>query len=164
MTDSEHRASESGHSSNDASLNELPGTIASIVESMGRGSISRLVLSKGDFHLELEAAPRTSSGVNALQAAPTDAETGERSQGPSRTHVITSPMIGTFYAAPAPGEPPFIKLGDVITQGDTVGIVEAMKIMNEIAADRAGTVVQILASDGETVEYGSPLIEVDPSR
>ena len=78
-------------------------------------------------------------------------------------HVIRAPMIGTFYTAPAPNEPPFVQPGDVVEEGQTIGIIEAMKIMNEIAADRAGTVVELLAQNAQTVEYGSPLIRLAPS-
>ena len=75
--------------------------------------------------------------------------------------IVTSPMIGTFYASASPGEPPFVQEGDEVEIGQVIGIIEAMKIMNEIAADRAGTVVDILVKNGQTVEYGTPLIALD---
>jgi acetyl-CoA carboxylase biotin carboxyl carrier protein len=74
---------------------------------------------------------------------------------------IKSPMVGTFYRASSPGAKPFVEVGDTIKQGDTVCIVEAMKILNEIEADRSGVVTKILAQDGQAVEYGQTLILVE---
>ena len=78
-------------------------------------------------------------------------------------HVVTSPMIGTFYSASAPGEPAYVQVGDEVETGQVVGIIEAMKIMNEITADQSGVVVEILANNAEAVEYGSPLIRISNS-
>jgi acetyl-CoA carboxylase biotin carboxyl carrier protein len=75
-------------------------------------------------------------------------------------HLITAPMIGTYYSAPAPGEAPFVQVGDEVEVGQVIGIIEAMKIMTEIIADRPGVVVDVLARNAEAVEYGSPLIRV----
>ena len=74
--------------------------------------------------------------------------------------VITSPMVGTFYSSPSPEKDSFVKEGDCIKVGDTVCILEAMKLMNEIESDVKGTVVKILVKDGEMVEYGAPLFKV----
>ena len=73
---------------------------------------------------------------------------------------IESPMVGTFYAAAAEKEEPFVKVGDTVKAGQTVGIVEAMKLMNEIEAECSGTVEEILAENGQMVEYGQPLMRV----
>ena len=78
--------------------------------------------------------------------------------------LITAPMIGTFYAAATPGAQPFVVEGDEVYIGQTIGIIEAMKIMNEIAADRAGTVEAILVGNGQPVEYGSPLMRLGAGR
>jgi acetyl-CoA carboxylase biotin carboxyl carrier protein len=78
--------------------------------------------------------------------------------------LITAPMIGTFYAAATPGAQPFVIEGDEVYVGQTIGIIEAMKIMNEIAADRAGVVEAILVGNGEPVEYGSPLMRLGAGR
>ena len=74
---------------------------------------------------------------------------------------ITAPMIGIFYASPTPGTPPFVSEGDVVELGQTIGVIEAMKIMNEIAADRSGLVDAVLVASGQPVEYGSPLFRLD---
>jgi acetyl-CoA carboxylase biotin carboxyl carrier protein len=75
---------------------------------------------------------------------------------------ILSPMVGTFYRAPAPDEPSFVEVGDRVQVGQTVCIVEAMKLMNELEAEVAGEIVEILVQNGEPVEYGQPLMRVNP--
>lgn len=74
---------------------------------------------------------------------------------------ITSPMVGAFYAAPAPGAKPFVKVGDVVSAGQVVCIVEAMKLMNEIESDVSGKITQICVEDGQSVEYGQVLMYVE---
>ncbi|MBU7582439.1 MAG: acetyl-CoA carboxylase biotin carboxyl carrier protein [Nostoc sp. TH1S01] len=75
---------------------------------------------------------------------------------------VASPMVGTFYRAPAPGEAPFVEVGDRVRQGQTVCIIEAMKLMNEIEAEISGQVMEILVQNGEPVEYGQPLMRINP--
>ncbi|GAA2598283.1 acetyl-CoA carboxylase biotin carboxyl carrier protein subunit [Streptomyces axinellae] len=77
-------------------------------------------------------------------------------------HRECAPLVGTFYAAPAPGAPPFVQPGDRVEAGAQLGIIEAMKLMNPLAATRAGRVVEVLVGDGEPVEYGEPLVLIDP--
>ena len=74
---------------------------------------------------------------------------------------LTSPMVGTYYSAPSPTAKPFITIGQHVKQGDTIGIVETMKIMNQIEDEKSGTVLRILVKDGEAVEFGQPLIIVE---
>ena len=75
---------------------------------------------------------------------------------------VPSPMVGTFYRSPAPAEPPFVEVGDRIRSGQTVCIIEAMKLMNEIEAEVSGRIIEILVQDGEPVEYGQPLMRINP--
>ena len=75
-------------------------------------------------------------------------------------NLISSPMVGTYYSAPSPSAKPFVTVGQHVNKGDTVGIIEAMKIMNQIEADLSGTVVEILVKDGEAVEFGQALIVI----
>lgn len=145
----------------DADLNGLPDIVARIVETMKQARLDSVVLTKGDFHLELrsriattEPAAPAASATEPDGADHTDDVPGED------VHVVKSPMIGTFYVAPAPNEPPFVQPGDTVIPDQVIGIVEAMKTMNEIAADRAGTVIEIVAENAETVEYGSPLVRL----
>ncbi|MFN8954385.1 acetyl-CoA carboxylase biotin carboxyl carrier protein [Limnohabitans sp.] len=76
-------------------------------------------------------------------------------------HAVKSPMVGTFYRSSSPGSAPFIQIGSVVKEGDTLCIIEAMKILNEIESDKAGTVTQILCENGQAVEYGQPLFIVE---
>ena len=93
--------------------------------------------------------------VTPSQVAPTTAlEKDSQVSG----NVISSPMVGTYYSAPSPSAKPFVSAGQHVNKGDTVGIIEAMKIMNQIEADHSGTVVEILVKDGEAVEFGQALI------
>ncbi|CAG9244810.1 acetyl-CoA carboxylase biotin carboxyl carrier protein [Paraburkholderia unamae] len=72
-------------------------------------------------------------------------------------HVVTSPMVGTFYRAPSPGADPFVQVGDTVKEGQTLCIIEAMKLLNEIESDVAGVVKEVLVENGQAVEYGQPL-------
>lgn len=76
-------------------------------------------------------------------------------------HTVKSPMVGTFYRSSAPGAKAFVEIGDSIKEGDTICIIEAMKILNEIEADKSGTVTQILCENGQAVEYGQPLFIIE---
>ncbi|MBX9818323.1 MAG: acetyl-CoA carboxylase biotin carboxyl carrier protein [Burkholderiaceae bacterium] len=76
-------------------------------------------------------------------------------------HAVKSPMVGTFYRSSAPGAKPFVEVGATIKQGETICIIEAMKILNEIEADKSGTVTQILCENGQAVEYGQPLFIIE---
>jgi acetyl-CoA carboxylase biotin carboxyl carrier protein len=75
-------------------------------------------------------------------------------------HVVTSPMVGTFYRAPSPGADPFVQVGDTVKEGQTICIIEAMKLLNEIESDASGVVKEILVENGQAVEYGQPLFVV----
>ncbi len=76
-------------------------------------------------------------------------------------HVIKSPLVGTFYRSPSPGAPPFVEVGDIVSPGQVLCIIEALKVMNEIESDVRGKVIKILVENGETVEYGQPLFIID---
>ncbi len=75
-------------------------------------------------------------------------------------HVVTSPMVGTFYRAPSPGADPFVQVGDTVKEGQTICIIEAMKLLNEIESDQSGVIKEILVENGQAVEYGQPLFVV----
>jgi acetyl-CoA carboxylase biotin carboxyl carrier protein len=80
---------------------------------------------------------------------------------PVNGHVLKSPMVGTFYRAPSPAAKPFVEVGDAVKAGQTVCIIEAMKLLNEIEADKDGIVKAVLAENGQPVEYGEPLLVID---
>jgi acetyl-CoA carboxylase biotin carboxyl carrier protein len=100
------------------------------------------------------AAPAPTAAGSATAAAPAPAP--EEPKG----HVVKSPMVGTFYRAPSPGAKPFVELGQAVKPGDTLCIIEAMKLLNEIEAEVAGTVKEILVENGQAVEYGQPLFVI----
>jgi len=101
-------------------------------------------------------APVAPSVVPAVEVAAAPAAAAEPAG-----HTVKSPMVGTFYRASSPGAKPFVEVGDTIKEGETVCIVEAMKILNEIEADKSGTVTQILVQNGQAVEYGQPLFVIE---
>ena len=96
-----------------------------------------------------------------VSSAPSSQTASPNEQPQETGQSVTSPMVGTFYSAPSPTAKPFVSIGQKINQGDTVGIIEAMKIMNQIESDQSGTVVEILVKDGEAVEFGQSLIVVE---
>ena len=99
------------------------------------------------------------SGISAVSAASIPEASGEQEQVPEG-QVVKAPLVGTFYSASAPDAAPFVTVGDVVEKGQTLGIVEAMKLMNEIESDYAGTVKEILVENGQMVEYGQPLFVI----
>ncbi len=76
-------------------------------------------------------------------------------------HIVKSPMVGTFYRSSSPGAKAFVEVGDAVKQGETICIVEAMKILNEIEADQSGTVTKVMCENGQAVEYGQPLFVIE---
>ena len=95
-------------------------------------------------------------------AAPVAAETESSDEPPAISgHTIDSPMVGTFYTSASPGAPVFCKVGDSVSEGDTVCIIEAMKILNQIEADKSGVVKAILVENAQPVEFGQPLIVIE---
>jgi acetyl-CoA carboxylase biotin carboxyl carrier protein len=99
------------------------------------------------------APPPEPAGVASVPAAPAVvAEVG---------HTVKSPMVGTFYRSSSPGAKAFVEIGSVVKEGETICIIEAMKILNEIEADKAGTITRILCDNGQAVEYGQPLFIIE---
>ena len=102
--------------------------------------------------------------ANAPPPAPAEAPAAAPESAPSITgHTVTSPMVGTFFISPAPGAKPFVEIGRHVSSGDTLCIIEAMKILNQIEADIGGEVLAVLVSDGQPVEFGEPLFIIEPS-
>ncbi len=136
----------------DSNVSELEITEAEgkvrIVKSMG---VAAPVVMQQAAPVAMVAAPAATpvvADVPAASAAPVG-------------HAVKSPMVGTFYRSSSPGAAPFIQIGSVVKEGDTLCIIEAMKILNEIESDKAGTVTQILCENGQAVEYGQPLFIVE---
>ena len=104
------------------------------------------------------AQPAVTTG--SLGVAPSMAEPPPGSPGAPPGHIVKSPMVGTFYRASAPGSKPFAEVGDTVKSGQTLCIIEAMKLMNEIESDKDGVVKAILVESGQPVEYGEPLFVI----
>lgn len=112
--------------------------------------------------LHLEHAPRAAQPAAMPMHSPVEASTGGRSSGSDLPdgHIVRSPMVGTFYASASPDKPAFVKIGQAVKQGETLGIVEAMKMFNPIEADVSGTVLAIQCESGQPVEFDQPLFVI----
>ncbi|KAF1066579.1 acetyl-CoA carboxylase biotin carboxyl carrier protein [Variovorax sp.] len=108
-------------------------------------------------YVQTLAAPPAVAAAPAGAAAPAAPVAEAAPAG----HPVKSPMVGTFYRSASPGAPAFVEVGSKVNEGDTLCIIEAMKILNEIEADKAGTVTQILGENGQAVEYGQPLFIIE---
>ncbi|MGP8034158.1 MAG: acetyl-CoA carboxylase biotin carboxyl carrier protein [Steroidobacteraceae bacterium] len=106
------------------------------------------------------AAPAAALPARAPELQPALAESAQPKPKPNE-HVITAPMVGTFYAAPSPGAKAFVEIGDEIEMGQVLCVIEAMKMMNQIEADKAGRVTSIMARNGDPVEFGQPLFVIE---
>lgn len=143
--------------------------VSELASVMKENGIDHINIKEEDFEIELSKScslppippmpPMGMAPMAAPAAAPAEASAPAAPAALAKS--ITSPIVGTFYAAPAPTKPAFVKAGDKVNVGDVVCIVESMKVMNEIVADKAGTVTAIAVNDGEAVEFGQPLIILD---
>jgi acetyl-CoA carboxylase biotin carboxyl carrier protein len=133
-------------------ITEAEGTVR-IVKSLPVGSQSA-----AQVNYMTASAPQTLAPVAAPVAAVV--EVAPAAPITSSNHILKSPMVGTFYASSSPDAKPFASVGDAVKQGQTICIIEAMKIMNEIEADKSGTIVKVLAESAQGVEYGQPLFEI----
>lgn len=105
------------------------------------------------------AAP-VATAIAPAVAAPAATEAAPAEAAEPSGHIVKSPMVGTFYRASSPGAKSFVELGSVVNEGDTICIIEAMKILNEIEADASGTITQILVDNGQAVEFGQPMFVI----
>jgi acetyl-CoA carboxylase biotin carboxyl carrier protein len=145
-------------------------TLIELVESSG---IGELEVQEGEERVRItraqtatSTAPAPAAAIYAMSpplAAPASPPASAEAPAPviePEGHFVKSPMVGTFYRAASPGAKPFVEVGDSVQAGDTLCIIEAMKLMNEIEADKAGVVKQILAENGQPVEYGQSLVVI----
>jgi acetyl-CoA carboxylase biotin carboxyl carrier protein len=122
-----------------------------------------LVLRKpGSFAPADAAAPSDQSAVPAAAVASTPAPAAPPEPAPAVVNAIVAPLTGLFYASPSPGAEPYVKVGSPVLVGQVIGLIEAMKLFNEIKSDRAGRVVRVFPEDGALVKAKEPLIEVQP--
>jgi acetyl-CoA carboxylase biotin carboxyl carrier protein len=109
----------------------------------------------------VHAAPAAAPAAAVPSPAAVVAAESAAAKPKSNEHVITAPMVGTFYASPSPGAKPFVEIGDEIKVGQVLCIIEAMKMMNQIEADKSGRVASVMARNGDPVEFGQPLFVVE---
>ena len=150
-------------SSEITSFDDLTDTVRSLAELMTEHGLTKLDLKLGSVTIRMRSGGDANGTPEATVSTAPVYE--ERVPVPliEEGYAITAPMIGTFYSAPAPGEAPFVQVGDRIEVGQVIGIIEAMKIMNEISADRSGIVKEILVANAQAVEYGTPMIRLLPA-
>ena len=154
--------------------------IKELMAAMGRFGIGKVVLKEGENELQLERedlrgpavygnAPNSETEARYPYVAPLppaempiahppSADAGKQEKDTSK--YVTSPMVGTFYSSPSPDAPPFVKIGDHVSEGTVVCIIEAMKVLNEVKAGVSGTVTELLLESGHPVEFGSKIFRV----
>ena len=128
--------------------------------------LGRIKISTDELDIIIEAkksAPMPPMPPMAMPAAPVAAAAPAAEAAPAveRGNVVTSPIVGTFYAAPSPDKPPFVKVGDTVNAGDVVCIIESMKLMNEINCEFSGRVAEIYVNNGEPVEFGQKIMRIE---
>jgi acetyl-CoA carboxylase biotin carboxyl carrier protein len=161
----------SGDAPDQDQLTALCEAASSLVARVPKG-LSRVALHAGEYTVELEwemapvaaGAHAGSSGATGVSGAvaPAEGGTAGAAEVPDNRHAIVAVLVGTFYRQAEPGAPPFVEVGDVVEEGQDVAIIEAMKVMNRIQADRSGRVAEILVENGEMVEYEQRLIMLEP--
>ena len=149
--------------------------IKALAELVSKNNLSALEYSEGETHLRIENAPRTvtvapavEAALPAAPAAPAAAPAVEAAPVAAAdagadfnaAKMVTSPMVGVFYASPSPTDPPFVTVGSKVKKGDVLCIIEAMKLMNEITAEEDGEIIDICATNGSVVEYGQSLFKM----
>jgi acetyl-CoA carboxylase biotin carboxyl carrier protein len=141
--------------------------VREVVELLVESGVGEITVRRGELEVSVkakgEAAP-AQPVVSRAEAAPAAPEAPASDSEPEweGLHVVRSPIVGTFYRAPAPGEEPYVEVGDRVSAGQTLCIVEAMKLMNEIPAEVAGVVKEVLVEDTSGVQYDQPLFVIEP--
>ena len=141
--------------------------VKKLMELLEQSGMAEIEIKEGEESVKISRygnAPLAGSPFSpqlALTPDQVESTTRVSDNGPEVSgNLISSPMVGTYYSAPSPSAKPFVTVGQHVNKGDTVGIIEAMKIMNQIESDQSGTVVGILVKDGEAVEFGQALIVI----
>ena len=144
--------------------------VKKLIELLEESGIAEIEINEGEESVRISRYSTSAPAAPIQQYAPAPAapapapaaETESASETPAVSgHTVNAPMVGTFYTASAPGSPDFVKVGDSVNEGDTVCIIEAMKILNQIEADKSGTVKAILVENAQPVEFGQPLIVIE---
>lgn len=131
--------------------------IKELVAILEQSSLSYLEVTKGEFQLKLGKSVSAETAGPVETTVPAKSEIVEVPSIPVGGTPVTSPMVGVFYAAPSPESEPFVTVGQSVKKGQVVCIIEAMKLMNEIAAEKDGVITDVCVSNGDIVEFGQPL-------
>ena len=148
--------------------------LKTLIDHVSEAGISELEVTEGEGKVRIVknappvyVQPSASYAPQYAAPAPVAGPAAEAPAAPAtpapvaqQGHVVTSPMVGTFYRAPSPGAEAFVQVGDTVKEGQTICIIEAMKLLNEIESDKSGVVKEILVDNGQAVEYGQPLFVV----
>ncbi|MCH6589530.1 MAG: acetyl-CoA carboxylase biotin carboxyl carrier protein subunit [Alphaproteobacteria bacterium] len=141
---------------------DLVRKLANLLDETG---LTEIEYGTKDWHLRVARGTSPSTGGTGATPAAAAAETAGAAEPAERVAdhpgVVTAPMVGVIYTAPEPDEPPFVKVGDTVAEGQTLLLIEAMKVFNPITAPRAGKVVRILIGSGTPVEFGEPLLIIE---
>jgi len=144
--------------------------LKTLIDLVSESNISELEITEAEGKVRIVKGGGAAAPVQYVQAmaAPAGAAPAAAAAAPVAAaapaapagHIVKSPMVGTFYRSSSPGAAPFVEIGAQVKEGDTICIIEAMKILNEIEADKSGTITQILGENGQAVEYGQPLFVI----
>ena len=152
--------------------------IKKLIELLEESGIAEIEIKEGEEAVRISRMPTGNAAMHSMptyampMAAPVAAPAQAAASAPAAAeapaarpraneHVVTAPMVGTFYSAPSPGSKSFVEIGDEVKVGQTLCIIEAMKMMNQIESDKAGRVTSIMARNGDPVEFGQPLFVVE---
>ena len=143
--------------------------LKTLIDLVAESGIAELEVTEGEDRVRIakfSPAPAAPTSSTTVMAAPAPVSAAAAAPVPAPEpvptgHVVKSPMVGTFYRSPSPGAAAFVELGQAVKPGDTLCIIEAMKLLNEIEAEVGGVVKQILVDNGQPVEYGQPLFVID---
>ena len=144
--------------------------IKELIKLFGKSKLDKIQIKEKDFEIEMhkstepvavKAEAQVVTAAPLAAVAPLEEQPIAESEKKIKGEIITSPMVGTLYSSPSPDSPPFVKVGDTVKRGDVLCILEAMKIMNELEAEYDCKILDILAQNGEVVEYDKPLFVVE---
>ena len=149
--------------------------LKTLIDLVSESNVSELEITEAEGKVRIVKGPvgaPVAVAAPVMVAAPVAAPAGLAPAAPEATpapaeaaaasgHVVKSPMVGTFYTSSSPEAKPYVQVGSVVKEGETICIIEAMKILNEIEADKSGTITKILAENGQAVEYGHPLFVIE---
>ena len=144
--------------------------LKTLIDLVSESNVSELEITEAEGKVRIVKSSGVAMAAPMMMAAPVAAapQTAAAPAAPvaevpavAAGHTVKSPMVGTFYRSSSPGAAPFVQIGSVVKEGDTLCIIEAMKILNEIESDKSGTVTQILCENGQATEYGQPLFIVE---